>query len=82
MASMKVKPCVMSRTQPPRTHCERGHAISGYNAQPQYDSRVGCRACITARLWARRHDLFLDDPRVAEHANQEYERYGDTAATQ
>lgn len=73
---MKVKPVLAYRRKPPRTHCTQGHAITGHNARPgRLDSPSTCRACHVATTWARRHNLFYDDPRVIEHAEQLLAKY-------
>jgi len=77
---VRVKPTIpatMRRRR--RRHCARGHDISGYNAMPC--SRRGatqCRACHVTNLWARHHNLFYDDPRVAAAL---IARYRDMAVT-
>lgn len=63
--------------RPAKLTCKRGHELSGYNAL-SHSSRQGnptCRACGMAFQWAKRHNLFYDDPRVVERANQLIERY-------
>lgn len=52
-----------------KTHCARDHEISGWNARPRGEGNAPtCRACHATNLWARRNNLFQDDPRVVEHA--------------
>lgn len=62
------------------TACPQGHEITGYNALPRSDDPYGrrkpsCRACMAAFQWARRHNLFNDDPRVIARANELYASY-------
>lgn len=64
------------------TACPQGHEITGYNALPPSGTRQqhrnwkpGCRACMAAFQWARRHNLFNDDPRVIARANELYASY-------
>jgi len=71
-----------ARRQGHRTHCARGHAITGYNARPtgRPDWKT-CRACHTSNLWASRNNLFRDDPQVIEHAQRLFERYQERTST-
>lgn len=74
-------PPLAYRRKPPRTHCGRGHVITGYNARPLAgpDSPPTCRACHAANTWAKRHNLFNDDPRVLEHAARLLASYSEKA---
>lgn len=38
-----------------RTHCKRGHALSGENARPFPSGQVQCRACTNWRIRRYRH---------------------------
>jgi hypothetical protein len=51
--------------------CRRGHVLKGYNL---LDNR-NCRACQASFQWAKKRQLFNDDPRVVAHANDLYARY-------
>lgn len=69
------------------TACPRGHEVAGYNALPRSgtqrpDWKPGCRACMAAFQWARRHNLFNDDPRVIARADEMFAKYQEKDAAQ
>jgi len=61
-----------------RTECSRGHPLEGYNAKPYTGRRHAtpqCRACHGANQWAKKQNLFNDDPRTIARANELFAKY-------
>lgn len=54
-----------------KTHCPRGHEYTGRNVLPRKNAAHirGCRACCTAHMWAKRHNMFNDNPVVLARAD-------------
>lgn len=59
------------------TSCPRGHElIPGNLTRPTDRNRLGsCKACTVAHQWAKRHNLFNNDPRTLEHADALFAGY-------
>lgn len=69
------RPAIQVRNQE-KTHCIHNHELKEPNLKyGRNRMHRKCRACINAQAWARRHDYFIDDPRVLEYADELFAKY-------